>query len=138
MLMPGNFWMVIDNLASRMPVLLAGSLRTLAPDIVVALLRQLPPATCPITDVIAAQRELAGFINGHRTLDATLPRLAALVHGSLGYGLRQGRIRVRDAALLVAVAGQLRPVTEVVALFRQRGRDALLSDMRRIVGQITR
>ncbi|MBK5964387.1 GNAT family N-acetyltransferase [Thiocystis minor] len=132
--------MARQRLASRLPVLLAGPLRALSPDVAVALMASLRTATESVAahapQELAMRRELAGFAAGHRTLDATLPLLAEITHRQLGACLSAGRINARDAALLIAAVCQLRPMTELVDVFFYPGRQALLTDLRRIAGQL--
>ncbi|MFB1489675.1 MULTISPECIES: tRNA(Met) cytidine acetyltransferase TmcA [unclassified Thiocapsa] len=122
------------RLESRLPVLLAGPLRTLDAVTVVALVAAIrtEPATpgVPCRDAID-DRELSGFIDGHRSLDATLPLLAELTRRRLGSRLRAGRIAGDDAALLVAAARQLHGPAELASRFGANGRDAILTRIRR-------
>ncbi len=129
------------RLQSRLPILLAGPLRRLDPAIAVGLIRSLPPsaASRPTTQPPGAPTdwlELRGFVAGHRTLEASLPPLAALVRDRLGPCLRAGAIRPDEAALLVAAAAQLRPLTELVPFFGARGRDELLQGLRLAAGRV--
>jgi tRNA(Met) cytidine acetyltransferase len=134
--------MARQRLASRLPVLLAGPLRALSPDVAVALLASLlagaESPTATVRQEIESRRELAGFAGGHRTLDATLPLLAEFTHRHFGACLSAGTLDARDAALLIAATCQLRPMTELVDVFRYPGRQALLTDLRRIAGQLSR
>jgi tRNA(Met) cytidine acetyltransferase len=126
------------RLAFRLPVLLAGPLRALAPDVVVALLAALHAGleSSPDPEADESEPELAGFVSGHRTLDATLPLLAGLTRRHLGVCLHAGTITPRDAALLVATFCQLRPLAELVQFFLSPGRAALLTEIRRAAGQL--
>lgn len=128
------------RLASRLPVLLPGPLRALAPEVIVSLIAALRTATearsAHAQTEIEMRRELAGFAHGHRLLDATLPLLNELMRQQLRACLEAGTITPRDAALLVATAGQLRPIAELVAVFRYPGRDGLLADLRRVASQL--
>jgi tRNA(Met) cytidine acetyltransferase len=130
-----------SRLASRLPVLFAGPLRTLDPHVGAALLGALHRE--PVRDPQLAQsagpseeRELDGFVEGHRSLHATLPLLAERTRRHLGACLRAGRIDLEDAALLIAATCQLRSTAELVAHFRSSGRDALLARLRRAAAQL--
>ncbi|AFL76274.1 tRNA(Met) cytidine acetyltransferase TmcA [Thiocystis violascens] len=125
-----------QRLASRLPVLLAGPLRALSPDVAVALLASLPAGTESPTQARESRHELAGFVSGHRTLDATLPLLAHMTRHQLRTSLDAGSITPREAALLVATACQLRPMAELISIFLFPGHSGLLSDLRRIAGQL--
>jgi tRNA(Met) cytidine acetyltransferase len=122
------------RLESRLPVLLAAPLRMLDPATVVALvaaIRTEPEPPCaPCRDVID-EHELSGFIDGHRSLDATLPLLAELVRRRLGSCLRTGCISADNAALLIAAARQLRCPAALASRFGANGRDAILTRIRR-------
>ena len=130
------------RLAARLPVLLAGPLRRLEPALAAALLGALPPVRGldprgPGPDGPAADtRELVSFARAHRTLEAALPALAALVWQRLGRALRARRVAPDDAALLSAVALQLRPLDELVPGFGARGREALTDTLRRGVERL--
>lgn len=122
------------RLESRLPVLLAGPLRTLDPVTVVALVAAIrvepEPPSAPCRDAIP-DLELSGFIDGHRSLDATLPLLADLTRRRLGPCLRVARIAIEDAALLIAVARQLHGPAALASRFGSNGRDAILTRIRR-------
>ncbi len=127
------------RLESRLPVLLAGPLRTLDPVAVVALvaaIRKAPlsasgePPSAQCRDAID-DHELSGFIDGFRSLDATLALLSELVRHRLGSCLRAGRVEDDDAALLIAAARQLRCPAELIERFGANGRDAILTRIRR-------
>lgn len=122
------------RLESRLPVLLAGPLRTLDPVTVVALVAAIrtepDPPGAQSQDTIA-DHELCGFIDGHRSLDATLPLLAELVRRRLGSSFRAGRIAAADAALLIAAARQLHCPNELAGRFGASGQDAILTRIRR-------
>ncbi|RKT46798.1 tRNA(Met) cytidine acetyltransferase TmcA [Thiocapsa rosea] len=123
------------RLEARLPVLLAGPLRTLDPVTVVALVAALraepepepPSAAC--RDAID-DHELSGFIDGHRSLDATLPLLADLTRRRLGPCLRAARIAIEDAALLIAATRQLQGPAALASRFGASGHDAILTRIR--------
>lgn len=122
------------RLEARLPVLLSGPLRGLDPSVAVSLIaaiRVVPPALADGASPPERARELDGFIAGHRALDATLPLLAELTRRGLGPALRAGRIADAEAAVLIAVARQLRPITTLVATFGTSGREALVQSVRR-------
>ncbi|WP_296807689.1 GNAT family N-acetyltransferase [Thiocapsa sp.] len=122
------------RLESRLPVLLAGPLRTLDPVTVLALVAAIRTEPEPPSAACRAaidDHELSGFIDGHRSLDATLPLLAEFVRRRLGSCLRAGGIADDDAALLIAVARQLHDPAELVSRFGASGRDAILTRIRR-------
>ncbi|EGV19037.1 tRNA(Met) cytidine acetyltransferase TmcA [Thiocapsa marina] len=128
------------RLESRLPVLLAGPLRTVDPVTVaafVAAIRTAPPLSDSGEPSSSAcrdtmdDRELNGFIDGYRSLDATLPILAERVRRRLGACLRAGGIADDDAALLIAAARQLHGPAELASRFGANGRDALTARIRR-------
>ena len=129
------------RLAARLPVLLAGPLRRLEPVLAAALLAVLPPIRGldphgPWADSTLDAAELVSFARAHRTLEAALPALAALVWRRLGAALRARRVAPDDAALLSAVALQLRPLEELVPRFGARGREALTDTLRGCVARL--
>jgi tRNA(Met) cytidine acetyltransferase len=124
------------RLESRLPILLAGPLRTLDPTTAAALVKTLGfmPSAERLEQVCAndiEDRELQGFIEGHRSLDATLPLLADLTRRRLGARLRAKQVAIGDAALLIAATRQLRSVAELTSCFGAAGRDEILSRIRR-------
>jgi tRNA(Met) cytidine acetyltransferase len=124
------------RLESRLPILLAGPLRTLDPTTAAALVETLGfmPSAERLEQVCAndiEDRELNGFIEGHRSLDATLPLLADLTRRRLGARLRAQQVAIGDAALLIAATRQLRSVAELTSCFGAAGRDEILSRIRR-------
>ncbi|HSO82444.1 tRNA(Met) cytidine acetyltransferase TmcA [Thiocapsa sp.] len=127
------------RLESRLPVLLAGPLRTLDPVTVAALLAAIrtepEPPGAPHRDAID-NHELSGFIDGYRSLDATLPLLAELVRHRLGSCLRAGRIAEDEAALLIAAVRQLQCPAALASRFGANGRDAILTRIRRAAGTL--
>ncbi|MBK1720459.1 tRNA(Met) cytidine acetyltransferase TmcA [Thiocystis violacea] len=124
------------RLESRLPVLLAGPLRALDPLVAVALLRARPSinGVDEESDPFDQRRELAAFVTGHRTLEATLPLLSELTRRRLVQAVRSGALDLADAGLLAAAARQLRPMPELVQLFRASGRDEMLERLRRAAG----
>jgi tRNA(Met) cytidine acetyltransferase len=129
------------RLATRLPVLFAGPLRTLDPRIGATLLGAMQQGMSrdlhlAPSDGPTEERELESFIAGHRSLHATLPLLAERTGRHLGACLRSGRIDIDDAALLIAATCQLRSTTELVAHFGSNGRDALLARLRRVVARL--
>lgn len=122
------------RLESRLPVLLAGPLRTLDAVTLIALVAAIrtepEPPKAPYR-VAIDDLELSGFIDGYRSLDATLPLLAELVRRRLGSGLRAGRIADDDAALLIAAARQFHCPVALASRFGVSGRDAILTRIRR-------
>jgi tRNA(Met) cytidine acetyltransferase len=127
------------RLESRLPVLLAGPLRTLDAVTVVALVAAIrtepKPPWASYRDAID-DYELTGFIDGYRSLDATLPLLAELVRRRLGPCLRAGRITAQDAALLIAAARQFHCPVSLASRFGANGRDAILTRIRRAAGAL--
>ncbi len=131
--------MAETRLEARLPVLLAGPLRTLDPVTVVALVAAIRKAPLSISGEPPSTQcrgalddpELSGFIDGYRSLDATLPVLAELVRHRLGSCLRAGHIEDDDAALLIAAARQLRCPAELIGRFGANGRNAILTRIRR-------
>ncbi len=125
------------RLESRLPVLLGGPLRGLDPvtaTAIVAAMRSLPSSRDPTSSLpsqVLDDHELTGFIDGYRSLDATLPLLADMTRHRLGSCLRAGQINIQDAALMMAAARQLRSVPELVKCFGAQGRDEILSRIRR-------
>jgi tRNA(Met) cytidine acetyltransferase len=127
------------RLESRLAVLLAGPLRTLDPVTVVALVAAI--RTAPLSDSGAPPssvyrnaseaHELRGFVDGYRSLDATLPLLSDLVRSRLASRLRAGRIADDDAALLIAAARQLHGPAALADRFGASGQDAILTRIRR-------
>jgi tRNA(Met) cytidine acetyltransferase len=131
------------RLESRLPILLAGPLRTLDPFTAAALVEVLRVMPCPEpsaqpTDHEIEDRELAGFIDGHRSLDATLPLLADLTRRRLGACLRTKQIDVQDTALLIATARQLRSTAELVRCFGEDGRNGIVARIRRAADALRR
>lgn len=130
------------RLEARLPVLLAGPLEGVDPFTLSALaasLRAAPRATTDGPDSLLdpdGQRELEAFANAHRGLDATLPLLSELARARVGPALRAGRMTQHDAALLIASARQLRPISALVTAFAMPGRAELLSRLRRIVAML--
>jgi tRNA(Met) cytidine acetyltransferase len=131
------------RLESRLPVLLAGPLRGLDPvtaTAIVAAIRNLPSRdpTSSSPSQALEDHELSGFIDGYRSLDATLPLLADITRRRLGSCLRAGQINIQDAALMIAAARQLRSVPELVKCFGAQGRDEILSRIRRASAALRR
>ncbi len=126
------------HLERRLVSLLPGPLRGWDPATAAALvcaLRALPPR--PERDPAGLQAQgLEAFVQAHRTLDAALPVLAEVTRRRLGPALRDGRIAPPEAALLLAWARQLREPAELVAIFGEPGRDALIARLRRAAGRL--
>ncbi|EGV32234.1 protein of unknown function DUF699 ATPase [Thiorhodococcus drewsii AZ1] len=126
------------RLTARLPVLLAGPLRRLAPSIAAALIRTLdtPPHLAP-TDLDSDSRdELRGFVAGHRTLEASLPLLHQLTQQRLAPAMQQGVVTADEAAILVAVCLQLRPARDLARCLDASGREEILTRLRRAVGRL--
>lgn len=128
------------RLAQRLPVLLPGPLRRFDPTVAAALIpalgdNQQSPGYPSSLDPLE-QLELESFATGHRTLEAALPALAVLTYRRLGTALRIGRLDPAEAALLIAAAGQLRPVGELSEVFDAKGREAVIEALRRTVGRL--
>jgi len=126
------------RLTARLPVLLAGPLRRLAPSIAAALIRTLdtPPHLAP-TDLDSDSRdELRGFVAGHRTLEASLPLLHQLTQQRLAPAIQQGVVTADEAAILVAVCLQLRPARDLTRYLDASGREEILTRLRRAVGRL--
>ncbi len=129
------------RLERRLPVLLPGPLRRLAPEVAAALagaLRAVPPDGRPDPDGPrqSPDPEIDSFVRGHRTLEAALPVLADLTRRRLGPALREGSINLQEAALLMAATRQLRPIAELVDPFAAPGREALTQRLRQLVERI--
>lgn len=121
----------VSRLEARLPVLLAGPLRDLDPASLVAIMAAQPPH--PANDRLACAedaQELAGFIRGHRTLEASLPLLAELTRQRLGQAIGSAAISAPEAALLVAATRQLQPIAKLVNDFALTGRDELIRRLR--------
>jgi tRNA(Met) cytidine acetyltransferase len=116
------------RLAERLPRLLPGPLRQVAPATIAALLATLPARTPRLT--AGERRELAAFAHARRALEPTLPLLAELASARLGAALRQRRIGSELAALVVAVVLQLRPPAEASAETAAHGRADLIAQLR--------
>ena len=123
------------RLEARLPVLLPGPLRWLDSAVAASLIAVFwgPIAAAPDS---ADLMELRSFTHGLRTLEAALPVLATATCQRLGVALRSGQVSVKEAALLVAVAVQLRPAGELVTMFQTGGRAALIQILRGIVGRL--
>lgn len=126
------------HLERRLVSLLPGPLRGWDPATAAALVCALrAPSPRPERDPAGLQaRGLEAFVQAHRTLDAALPVLAEVTRRRLGPALRDGRIAPPEGALLLAWARQLREPAELVAVFGEPGRDALIARLRRAAGQL--
>ncbi|NEV60724.1 tRNA(Met) cytidine acetyltransferase [Thiorhodococcus minor] len=120
------------RLESALRTLLAGPLRGLDPGVAVALAIRLPAAgqTEGIALSQAQSRELSAFVDGDRSLTASLPLLADLTRRYLGPAVARGELDLESARLLLAAARQLRPVGELVELLQASGRGELLKRLR--------
>jgi tRNA(Met) cytidine acetyltransferase len=123
-----------QRLARDLPVLLAGPLQTVAPEIIGALLKEVPEEAGPASKspLDASDRAtIDAFADAHRSLEASLPALARLVWLAL-IGARASRYDVapRDRDLLVRVVLQHRPLGEAAEQAGLSGRNALLRQLR--------
>jgi tRNA(Met) cytidine acetyltransferase len=130
------------RLEQRLGVLLAGPLRALDPGVAAALVAALGELAVALAETSRdgdrddPGPEIDAFVQGHRTLEAALPVLSALVRRRLGPALRRGTIDSGEAALLIAATRQLRPVNALVRLAAAPGRAALIEQLRGLVGRI--
>ena len=125
------------RMQARLAVLLPGPLRRLDPAVAAALMAAAKVPAAP--DVGLDQEtaaELRSFSDGHRTLEAALPALAAVTRRGLGGAVRSGRVSLAEAALLAAAAAQLRPAGTLVVLFQATGRAELIKTLRGITGRL--
>jgi tRNA(Met) cytidine acetyltransferase len=128
------------RLASSLPVWLAGPLRELDPAIAATIIAALPRTDsvelASRTAVTDWRCELAAFVEGHRTLESSLPLLAELTRRRLAEALSAGWITRDESALLVAVTLQFQPLTGLARHFEARGREALLARLRQVSGRL--
>ena len=116
------------RLGRNLPVWLSGALRRVEPELIAALLQQMPPAAAPAEE---DAHELAAFAQAKRGLDPTLPALQRLAWRRLPAALRHGGLtRVQRDALIGAILQQ-RADAEVVIQTGLDGRAALLRTLRR-------
>lgn len=129
-----------QRLASSLPVWLAGPLRELDPEIAAAIIGALPAlgsfGLASHTASDAERLELEAFVAGHRTLESSWPLLSGLTHRYLAEALQDGRIDRREAACLVAVTLQFRPLTESARFCPGSGQDARLAQLRQVSGRL--
>lgn len=120
------------RLESALGVLLPGPLRALDPAVVLAIVRRIPPPRTEPDRQAAedALYELTCFVEGHRTLEASLPLLAELSRRHLRDALEQGRLSPESAQLLLAATRQLRPVATLAGHFERSGREDVLTWLR--------
>ena len=130
------------RLEARLGILLPGPLRRLDPRVAAALaaaIRVAPGETTPAgphDPYAETQSEIRAFAAGRRTLEAALPVLADLVRRRLRSALRARRLDLEEAALALAAARQLRPISELVSAFDASGREALLVRLRGLVARL--
>ncbi len=125
-----------SRFAERLGVLLPGPLRRLDPAVAAAVIAALGRYGAPTAQDPWARLELNSFAAGHRTLEAALPALAALARRRLGPALIGRQIDPGEAALLVAAAAQLRPVTELVGVCGASGQEQVVATLRGIVARL--
>ena len=125
------------RLQARLAVLLPGPLRRLDPTVVAALIAAVKVPIAPDGELDREDAaELRSFSDGYRTVEAALPALVAVTRHGLRPALRSGLVSPAEAALLAAVAAQLRPVGELVALFQATGRAELIRTLRGISSRL--
>jgi tRNA(Met) cytidine acetyltransferase len=129
-----------QRLSSSLPVWLAGPLRELDPAIAATIIAALPrPDSVELasrTAVTDRRLELAAFVEGHRTLESSLPRLSELTRHRLADARCAGWITRDESALLVAVTLQCQPLTGLARRFEARGREALLARLRQVCARL--
>ncbi|MBN2885097.1 MAG: tRNA(Met) cytidine acetyltransferase [Chromatiaceae bacterium] len=117
------------RLAEHLPVLLAGPLRTLAPESALAVLSALPPQPCPEP---LTRQEWLGFAEASRPFESSLPALARLGRARLAPALSAARIRPEDGALWIAASLQFWSVAALVEHAGLSGRQTLIERLRAI------
>ncbi|MTW21042.1 tRNA(Met) cytidine acetyltransferase TmcA [Allochromatium palmeri] len=132
----------LRRLASSLPVWLAGPLRALDSVIAATIIAALPPPDTDVAELTSPtavtdwRLELEAFVEGHRTLESSLPLLAELTYQRLAAALSAGWIDRDESALLVAVTLQFQPLTGLARRFEARGREALLARLRQVGGRL--
>lgn len=133
------------RLEQRLGVVLAGPLRRLDPLVAAALVTTMNSGEAPGRRRASAlgrapaddpRPEVQSFVRGHRTLEAVLPLLSELTRRRLGPALRQGTLSPTEGALLIAATRQLRSIAELVGLAAAPGREALIEQLRRLIGRL--
>ncbi len=119
------------RLAERLPVLLAGPLRRLDPDIAASLLASGPIPAAPFTP--EELRELSSFAKGSRAPESALPILARLAPGAIAEALRAGALDAAQARAFIALVLQHRDWTASAELVGTTGRAQALSLLREAV-----
>ncbi len=117
-----------QRLAQRLPRLMPGPLREAPPDLIAAVLGELPGRVPDLDE--AAYAELTAFARHLRGLDASLPWLVELASARLGPALREGRLDSDQAALLVHSVLQMRDPGEMSIRLDSLGRSDVTTRIR--------
>jgi tRNA(Met) cytidine acetyltransferase len=118
------------RLGERLPVLLAGPLRDLEPDIAVELLVDVPAPTLDLDTL--TWRELAAFAHASRPFESVIAPLAALA----APGLSHEALPPTQARALAAAVLQHRELGAVAALTGARGRAEVIARLRAAAGTL--
>jgi tRNA(Met) cytidine acetyltransferase len=123
------------RLTARLPILLAGPLRSLETDVAAVLLANAPTAPAPAVPV-GERRELETFAFARRPYEAALPAIAALLGARLPAGLRAERLDERERTALIAKVLQQQEWREVAQVAGASGRAGVIALLRSGVGRL--
>lgn len=121
-----------QRLAERLPRLLPGQLGLVRPDLIAALLAELPCGRAALDS--STRRELVAFAHHHRSLEASLAPLQALASARLGAALAAGRLSASQASLMVYAVLQMRDPTTVPGSSQSSGRADAIRALRGATG----
>jgi len=118
----------LEMLCQRLPVLLAGPLRDLEPEIVLHLLARQTATKAPLG--LDAQHEVAAFAGASRGFEATLPPLHQAVLKRLGPAHRQGRLTETQSHALIHLVLQHQTWADAAAALGLSGKRECLGTLR--------
>lgn len=119
-----------QRFVERLPRLLPGPFRRVRPDLIAALLAELPGQP-PGLDA-SARRELTAFAHHHRSLEASLAPLQQLSSACLGPALAAAQLSSTQASLIVHAVLQMRDPAAVPS--EHNGRAQNIADLRQAIG----